>query len=98
MYTTIDALQVSEQFELFKKGILLIYIVYVSVCTLSVPPNSFIVQQTGLQLTVGIPLAVECIPGYRLNGSESNEIVNTTIQCNENGTFDKTPTCEPKGI
>jgi len=69
----------------------------VSVCTLSVPENSFIVQQTGTRATFGVPLSVECIPGYRLNGSQSNEIVNTNIQCNENGIFDPTPKCEPKG-
>ena len=70
---------------------------YFSVCTLSVPPNSHIVQQTGSQSTFGIPLNVECIPCYKLLGSESNENVTTIIQCNANGTFEPTPTCEPKG-
>jgi len=44
-----------------------------------------------------MPLVVECLPGYRLSGSESNGNVNTSIQCNENGIFDQTPSCEPKG-
>ena len=69
----------------------------VSVCTLSVPPNSNTVQQTGTVSTFGIPLVVQCIPGYRLSGSASNENVNTSLQCNENGLFDPMPTCEPKG-
>jgi len=70
---------------------------YVSVCILSVPPNSYIVQQTGIQSTFGTPIMVECIPGYRISGSESNANVTTSIQCNADGMFDSTPTCEPKG-
>jgi len=70
---------------------------YVSVCTLSVPPNSNTLQQNGTQSKFGMPLVVECLPGYRLSGSESNGNVNTSIQCNENGIFDQTPSCEPKG-
>jgi len=54
-------------------------------------------QQSGNQSTFGIPLDVECIPGYRRRRYELNENVTTSIQCNENGTFDPTPTCEPKG-
>jgi len=72
-------------------------IVYVSVCILSVPQNSYIVQQTGTQSTFGTPLVVECIPGYRISGFESNDVVTTSIQCNERGLFDLTPKCEPKG-
>ena len=70
---------------------------YVSVCTLSVPLNSNIVQQNGTQSTFGMSLVVECLPGYRLSGSESNGNVNTSLHCNENGMFDPTPTCELKG-
>ena len=73
------------------------YDVCVSVCILSVPPNSNIVQQNGTQSTFGMPLVVECLPGYRLSGSESNGNVNTSIQCNENGIINQTPSCEPKG-
>ena len=69
----------------------------VSVCTLSVLPSNNIVQQVGTQTTFGIPKVVECIPGYRISGSGSNENITTNIQCNENGIFDPTPTCEPKG-
>jgi len=68
--------------------------VYVSVCFLSVPQNSNTVQQTG---TYETPLVVECIPGYRISGSETNAIVTSIIQCNESGFFDPTPACEPKG-
>ena len=68
-----------------------------AVCTLSVPQNSNITQQTGIQSTFGIRLAVSCIIGHRLSGSVSNDHVTTTIQCNANGVFDPTPTCEPKG-
>jgi len=71
--------------------------VCVSVCTLSVLPSNNIVQQVEIQSTFGIPIVVECILGYRISGSESNENVTTSIQCNENGIFDPTPTCEPKG-
>jgi len=71
---------------------------YVSVCTLNVPPDSNIVQQNGTLSTFGIPLDVECIPCFRLNGSVSNAVVTTSIQCNGNGSFDSTPTCEIKGI
>ena len=54
-------------------------------------------QENGTQSTFGIPLVVACIPGYRQNGSESNANVNISTQCNENGIFDITPSCEPKG-
>ena len=70
---------------------------YVSVCTLSVPPNCNLLQQNGNHSTFGMPLVVECLPGYRLSGSTSNENVSTSIQCNENGIFNPTPSCEPKG-
>jgi len=70
---------------------------YVSVCTLSVPPNSNVTQETGHMSLYGIPLVVECIPGHRKSGSESNENVTTSIQCNADGNFEETPTCEPKG-
>ena len=73
-------------------------LLYVSVCTLSVPLDSNIVQQNGTLSTVGIPLDVECKPCFRLNGSGSNAVVTTSIQCTENGSFDSTPTCEIKGI
>jgi len=66
----------------------------VSVCTLSVPPNSNIVQQNGTQSTFGIHLDVECKQCYRLIGSDAST---TSIPCNENGIFDSTPACILKG-
>ena len=70
---------------------------YVSVCTLSVPPNSNVTLENGHLSLFGIPLVVECIPGHRLSGSESNENVTISIQCNADGTFESVTSCEPKG-
>lgn len=74
-----------------------LYFPYFSVCILSVPPNSHIVQQNGTQSTFGVDVNVECIPCYKLNGSQAKDNVNTCIRCNSNGIFDLTPTCEQQG-